>query len=200
MNSEATNNTPDFRKVAVDLYWLAFLLTGRQDISVEIAANAATSQDDSNPFFEDWMRGWQRRLVIAKALTAIHDELRDSARRTEIVHARHSGAPRGWSLSPGTTKADLERVLLAIDVFPRAALLLLVFEDIRIADAATLLDADPDLLKKAQAIGLNELTANLAQTEASANSAPPQQKCDAKRLAEAPKKLLNSMRTAIACW
>jgi hypothetical protein len=70
-------------------------------------------------FFEDWMRGWQRRLVIAKALTAIHDELRDSARRTQIAHARSWGTHGNWSLSSKTTKADLERALLAIDLFPR---------------------------------------------------------------------------------
>jgi hypothetical protein len=182
-----------------DLYWLAFLLTGREDVSIDIAADAATSEDDLNPFFADWMRGWQRRLVIGKALTEIHDQLADSARRTEIARVDSSGMPRNWSLSPDTTKADLERALLAIDLFPRAAVLLLVFEGVRIADAATLLDADPGLLKKAEAIGLRELTANLAATNASAVSAPPRGKCGFRRLAEAPKKLFGSMRTAAVC-
>jgi hypothetical protein len=156
--------TEDTGKAAVDLYWLAFLLTGRRDISIDIAADAAVSGDDENPFFADWIRGWQRRLVFAKALAAIHDELTDSARRTEIAHAGRSAMPHNWSLSPETNKADLERALLAIDLFPRAALLLIVFEGVRIADAATLLDAKPELLKKAQVIGLRELTANLAAT------------------------------------
>jgi hypothetical protein len=164
MKTEAANNTLDIKKAAVDLYWLAFLLTGRRDFSIDIAVDAAASSDYANRFFEDWMRDWQRRLVIAKALGAIHDELADSARRTKIAHADSSETPRNWSLSPNTTKADLERALLAIDLFPRAALLLLVFEGLRIADAAILLDADPHLLKKAQVIGLRELTANLAGT------------------------------------
>jgi hypothetical protein len=162
MKTEAAKNTVDIKKAAVDLYWLAFLLTGRGDISIDIAADAAASWDYANPFFEDWMRDWQRRLVIATALGAIHDELADSARRTKIAHGGSSGTQRNWSLGPDTTKADLERALLAIDLFPRAALLLLVFERLRIADAAILLDADPDLLKKAQVIGLCQLTANLA--------------------------------------
>jgi hypothetical protein len=198
MKTEAAKNTSGFEKAAVDLYWLALLLTGRRDISVDIAADAATSEDDANPFFADWMRDWQRRLVIAKALTVVHDELADSARRTETANARGSGAPRNWSLSPDTTKADLERALLAIDLFPRAVLLLLVFEGARIADAATLLGADPDLLKKAQVIGLQELTANLATGKVSADSAAPRRKC-VRRLAEAPKKLFNSMRIADIC-
>jgi len=173
---EQQMKTEDTRKAAVDLYWLSFLLTGRRDISIDIAADAAASEDDGNPFFTDWIHGWQRRLVIAKALTAIHGELADSARRTEIAQASRSGTSSNWSLSPYTTKADLERALLAIDLFPRATLLLLVFEGARIPDAATLLDADPDLLKKAQAIGLRELTANLVATNTNAVFAPPERK------------------------
>jgi DNA-directed RNA polymerase specialized sigma24 family protein len=41
--------------------------------------------------------------------------------------------------------------------------ILLVLEGVPIADAATLLDADVSLVKKAQAIGLRELTAKLGQ-------------------------------------
>jgi DNA-directed RNA polymerase specialized sigma24 family protein len=154
-------------KDAVDLYWLAFLLTGQREIGIDIAADAAASEDDANPFFADWMRGWQRRIVIGKAMTAIHDEFAHSAGRTERARFNGSSMPaRNWSLSPDTTMDDLERALLAIDLFPRAALLLLIFEGVRIADAARLLDAKPELLKKAQAIGLRELTANLAATKA----------------------------------
>jgi hypothetical protein len=201
MKTEAAKNSDDIKKAAADLYWLAFLLTGRRDISFDIAADAAVSRDDANPFFADWMRGWQRRLVIANALTAIHEELADSARRTESAHVSSWRRPRNWSLGLDTAKADLERAMLPIDLFPRAALILLVFEGVRIADAATLLDADPDLLKKAQAIGLRELTANLAAAKANAStgSAPPQRKCDVRRFAEASKKFLDSMRTAAVC-
>jgi hypothetical protein len=40
--------------------------------------------------------------------------------------------------------------------------LLLVFERTQLADAATLMDADANLVRKAQAIGLGELTIHLA--------------------------------------
>ena len=191
---ETAKNTEDIRKDAADLYWLAFLLTERQDLSIDIAADTAVSGDDASPFFAEWMRGWQRRLVIGRALTAIHDELADSARRTQLARASGSAAPqRNWSLSPDTTKADLEQALLAIDLFPRAALLLLVFEGIRMADAATLLDADPALIRKAQAIGLRELTANLAGK----NSLEGQRWN--KPVTEAPKKLCSWLRTTAVC-
>ena len=182
----------DTRNHVADLYWLAFLLTGHEDLSIEIASDTAVSGDYASPFFSDWMRGWQRRLVIGRALSAIHDELADSQRRTELVRANVSAggsvAPRKWSLNPATTKADLQQALLAIDPFPRAVLLLLVFESIRIEDAATLLDADPKLIRKAQAIGLRELTANLTGQRVTKIS----------RL-EAPKKLCSWLRTTVVC-
>ena len=51
-------------------------------------------------------------------------------------------------------KAHIEEALLAIDAFPRAAVILLIFESVPLADAATLLDADASLIRKAQAIGV----------------------------------------------
>jgi hypothetical protein len=190
---EAAKNTEDIRKDTADLYQLAFLLTERQDLSIDIAADTAVSDDYTSPFFTEWMRGWQRRLVIGRALTAIHDELGDSARRTQLARVHGSAAPRDWSLSPDTTKADLEQALLAIDLFPRAALLLLVFEGIRMADAAILLDADPTLIRKAQAIGLRELTANLAD-----KNSPGDQRGN-KPISEAPRKFCSWLRTTAVC-
>jgi DNA-directed RNA polymerase specialized sigma24 family protein len=153
----------DLKKDATDLYWLAFLLTGRRDVSIDIAADAAASEDYPNSFFADWMSDWRRRLVIGHALTAIRDELADSARRTKRAHVDAAQtSERNWSTGPAVTKADLERALLAIDIFPRAVLLLVVFEGMQIADVATLLEADPALVKKAQMIGVHELTASLA--------------------------------------
>ena len=166
MNTENAKDSTKREKAAVDLYWLAFLLTGRQDISIDIAADAAASDDRENPFSAGWMRGGYRRLVIVKALAAVHDELAESAHRTEAARFTTHKVPRNWSPGPDMTKEDLERALLAIDLFPRSAVLLLVFEGIRIDDAVTLLDSKPDLLKKAQAIGLSELTANVAGRKA----------------------------------
>lgn len=199
MMTDDPKNKNNIGQAVDDLYWLAFLLTGQPDISVDIAADAAVSGDPVNPFFEGWMRDWARRLVIAKALTAIHADLANSVRRTEAAHFKSSQVPRNWSLGADTGKADLERALLAIDLFPRAAVLLLVFERVRMTDAATLLGANPDLLKKAQAIGLSELTANLAGSMPSSVSASPPRKYDVRRLLDAPKKFFGSMLTAAVC-
>src|SRR5579872_1970687 len=123
-------------KHAADLHWLAFLLTGRRELSVDIAIETIASQESVSSYFSTRMLAWSRRLVMAKALAAIRHELAASARRTGWKRRNQSDLPAsGWSLAPGTTKADLEKALLAIDVFPRTALLLSIFEGVPIADA-----------------------------------------------------------------
>ena len=185
VDTEAMKSAEYLKRDAAHLYSLAFLLTGRRDVSIDIAADSAISENYPNSFFADWIRDWRRRLVIGKALTAIRHELADSARRTRRARVNASAAwPRNWSTGLAVTKTDLESALLAIDVFPRAALLLLVLEGMRIADAATLLDADPALVKKAQAIGLHELTANLAGTVGQATCGSGKRRCLMGRVAE----------------
>src|SRR3981081_4507689 len=109
------------------------------------------------------MSAWPRRVVIAKALTSIRKDLVDSANRTESKRVDKSAfPPRNWTLNPATTKARLEAALLAIDVFPRCALVLSFFEKVPLEESAVLLAAGRSLTGKAQAIGLQELTRNLA--------------------------------------
>src|SRR5579872_914658 len=121
-------NRYDAKQDGAGLYWLAFLLTGRHDVSIEVAADAAVVRGEGNPFFENWMKAWARRVAVAKALAEIRPELADSARRTRLARTRRWSAPRNWSLPPDASKPELEEALLAIDVFPRAALLLSIFE------------------------------------------------------------------------
>lgn len=147
---------------AADLYWLAFLLTGQRETSVDATAEALDSAG-ANPFFSAWMLAWARKVVIAKALGAIRQELAASALR--IASARGRNTPcvqRNWSPADGATKAELERALLAIDAFPRCVLLLSLFEGLSVDDATVLLDVDRELIRKAQAFALQELTQNLA--------------------------------------
>lgn len=151
---------------AADLHWLAYLLTGSRETSVDVASQFLSTHQDANQFFDSWMSAWARRIVIAKALAAVRDEMEESAARTRS--RRTSGArmpPGGWALDGATSKVDLERALLAIDMFPRATLILAVFERVPIADVAVLLDSDPKWVAKAHAIGLHELTANLARAQ-----------------------------------
>jgi len=151
---------------AADLYWLATLLTGSREMAVDVTVHAIDSAGDETSFFSNWISRWARRLVIAKALTAVRDELGASARRTAL-RSENSAAvpPRSWMLDRQTTKSDLEGALLSIDLFPRAAVLLLLFEGVPLQDAAVLLDAEPGLVRKGQAAGVVELTSALARIQ-----------------------------------
>ena len=156
-------------KRAADLYWLAYLITGHRGLSVDVTLEALevpVVPDDAKPFFSAWMLAWSRRMFIAKAVAAIRDQLAVSARRTASRRDEKVAFPsRNWTLDQDTTKIQLERALLAIDVFPRCALLLSVFEGVSLEDVAILLDSERDLVRKAQMIGLRELTHSLARIQ-----------------------------------
>lgn len=158
---------PEGRKQSdADLQWLATLLTGRREIAVDVIQETIALANDPNGVFSAWMHAWSRRLVIARALTTVREDLAASARRTASSRAETSALPpRSWVLDQGTTRSDLERALLSIDVFPRAAFLLSVFEAVPLKDAAILLNADAELVRKAQAAGARELTINLARMQ-----------------------------------
>jgi len=105
-----------------------------------------------------------RKLVIFASLDAIRAELRKSALRTERSPAQDSpdldarasqtSNRRRW------TRSNFEHAVLAIDAFPRCALLLTVFEKLPIEDAALLLNADEALVRAAQGQGLTDLACN----------------------------------------
>jgi DNA-directed RNA polymerase specialized sigma24 family protein len=149
---------------AADLRWLATLLTANPETAASVTAEATAGDD--NRFFSGWMRAWSRRVVIAKSLARVRSELAASICRLTLCEDRIPAAPpHHWALDQSTSRLDLQRALLAIDVFPRAAVLLLLFEGVPLADAAVLLDVEPELVRKGQVAGVVELTMNLARLQ-----------------------------------
>jgi len=149
-----------------DLHWLATLLTGCRKIAIEVTFDAISSPQEANAFFSNWMHAWSRRMVIAKALSAVSEDLARSARRTAFRRGETAAfPPQSWTLDRQTTRPDLERALLKVDIFPRAAVLLVLFEKVPLHDAAILLNSEPDLVRKALAVGARELTINLATSQ-----------------------------------
>lgn len=145
---------------AAALYRLAFLMTGDRVRSLDATLEAVDSGDGTGSFFSGWLLAWSRRLIIAKVLAGVRDELAASARRTASLRNKQSARllpARDFDLDANRAAGQLERALLAIDLFPRCALLLTVFEEISVDDAAILLDADRDLVRKARILGLREL-------------------------------------------
>ncbi|MGO9257803.1 MAG: hypothetical protein ACLQU1_16045 [Bryobacteraceae bacterium] len=156
------------------LYWLATLLTGSREIAAEVTIESVSADPDPRDFLSSWTpkRGsreeevWFRRLVIANALAAVREELANSARRIALRRDGDADLPScPWALDRASTKSDLEHALLRIEPFPRAAVLLQVFEGAPLHDVASLLESDPELVEKALAIGLSGLTANLARMQ-----------------------------------
>lgn len=153
------------KRDVADLHWLATLLTGCRETASNVTVQALTPADGAEPF-SNWMRAWSRRNVIARALAAVREDLARSARRTAAQHLEKGALPHeSWALAQETTKRDLEQALLPIDVFPRAAVLLLLFERVPLKDVAILLDSEPELVRKALAAGARELTINLARMQ-----------------------------------
>jgi hypothetical protein len=149
-----------------ELVWLAFLLTGDMSLSRKVAGEALDAPDPTGPFFEQWMSTWRRRLVIAKVLDTVRLPLAASACRVRLrvqnsTYGDQLPSPT-WSAGREVSRAQFEDALLAIDIFPRCALLLRIFEKIPIEDAALLLNADKELVERATATALNELAWNIA--------------------------------------
>jgi hypothetical protein len=155
-----------------NLDWLTYLFTGDRAPSVELLREAPAVEDRSSGFFSNWMLAWSRKIFISKLLGAVRDDLGASARRTEMRPVGPRVPPRGSrNLLRGTSKIQLERALLAIDLFPRCALVLSVFEKLSRQDTAVLIGGDCELVRKGEAIAFGELTRNLLQMQSGRSGA-----------------------------
>jgi len=147
---------------AAELHWLAYLLTGSHDRGVRAFTKVLDSEDYANQATSDFMLSWTRKLVIAAALNTIGPQLRESALRTARSEDPDPATLAALRPAGQMTAPEFERALLAIDLFPRCALLLTVFEKLSLDDAALLLNADKALVRKAQGQGLLELAGAVA--------------------------------------
>jgi hypothetical protein len=151
-----------FEENSSELYSLAFLITGNMDRSVE-AFNRALDFDEDNPAFGKFMNAWARKLIIVEALAAIKNELRTSKQR--VARAAEDELTKDARLKkrPYIAREEFEEAVIAIDAFPRCAMLLTIFEGMTAKAASVLLNEDEALTRKAQRIGIVQLTRNLAQ-------------------------------------
>src|SRR5262249_46273861 len=110
-----------------------------------------------------WFVQWSRKVFIAKVLGRVPPETGAKDLRRRLQKLETEIQLYGIALArPTMGKSDLEAALLAIDPFPRRALILTVFEKLTVEDTAILLNADRMSVKTATAIGLIELSRNLA--------------------------------------
>lgn len=157
-----------------DLYWLGLLLTGDRQLSAETVVETLEMKGNEGPLSQTWM-SWARRFFIAKAISRVSRELQMSVLRTEILHFEYGTQAKTLPVFREDLEIELHRprlesALLKIDLFPRCALLLTVFERLSCQDAANLLNADAELVATGRAIGLTELASNLGRHGAEARS------------------------------
>jgi len=142
-------------------YCLAWLLTGNRNHCVQTLTDAldALDGDMTSETFRGFWLSWARQLVIAAALGKIKSQLRESMLRTQLVadNGLDDLSTPAVANYHRLSKLDLERALLAIDIFPRCVLLLTVFEGFSVQDASSLLNADLKLVKVVQVRALVEL-------------------------------------------
>jgi DNA-directed RNA polymerase specialized sigma24 family protein len=154
--------TEIFEDHAAELHWLAYLFTGSHEGGVRAFTKALDSEDYANPAMTDFMVSWSRKLVIGASLETIRPQLQESAGRTMRAEEPDPATLVASRPAGQMTATELERALLAIDLFPRCALLLTVFEKLSLDEAALLLNADKALVRKAQNQGLLELAGAVA--------------------------------------
>jgi hypothetical protein len=153
-----------FETSSPELYWLAYLLTGNEDRSVQAFTRALDLEEETNLAFDGFMNQWARKLIIVAALGAIETDLRRSQAR--VVRMAEAPGSVKFNQRPDITKdiakEEFEQAVISIDAFPRCAMLLTIFEGLTIPAAAILLNAEEALTAKAQRIGVVQLTRNLS--------------------------------------
>lgn len=141
---------PD-NSVATGLYWLAFILTGSEDISVSVTAEVLSNA-----------RGNLRRAVVIQSVAAKKGELRRARDRYETQTDGECASEPIADLDAMPDFFEVRDALLAIDLFPRHALLLTLFEGFSVRDAARFLDSNEQSIRDARGGGLIALARNMA--------------------------------------
>ena len=151
------------RNQVAELYWLGYLLTGDRERSIQAVVHTLDNSQAGEPLCGNRMLAWFRRMFIAKALGSAPGPTSTAELGTRLgclQHGERRCLPRSMQSPAG--KPELARALLAIDLFPRRALVLRVFEKLAFEEIGILLKADRESVKTAVAVGLIELARNLA--------------------------------------
>ncbi len=158
--------------LASNLYWIAFLLTARTELSFNVVMEVLDSENGLELIPSPQTLLHLRRRVVTKALEAIREQVSDSAQQTALrLSDRDDCVISSSPICSDLSHAQLEKVLFTIDVFPRCALLLTVFEGLHLDDVAELLHTDRELIRRGREAGLWELTRSVGST---ASPIPPQ--------------------------
>jgi len=148
---------------ASNLYWIAFLLTGRSELSLNVILEVLDSENGLDLISSPQTLPGVRTRVIIRALAAIREEVSAWAQQAALQSSDPTVLSlSSWPIGPNITQAQLEEAILDIDVFSRCALLLTVFEGLTVDEAAELLYSNREMIDCGREGGLRELTRNLS--------------------------------------
>ena len=153
------------------LEWLTSQITGDKVSEPEGALELLVPRETENATFARWIRAWSRKLAIARALGTVAAELKVSASSMELVDPTQLRklVRRNLDWLSSVNRVVLERGIAAIDLFPKAVLLLTVFEKLSLADVAILMRVPKETVTNAKAIALRELSRALTGGQEWAN-------------------------------
>lgn len=153
------------------LEWLTSQITGGVVSEPDSALELLLPKEGDNATFARWIRAWSRKLAIARALGTVAGKLKVSARRMELIDSAQlrNLCRRNWRWLSSSNRVDLERDITAIDLFPKAALLLTIFERLSLVDAAVLLGVPKETVANAQARAMMQLSRAIGGRQAWAN-------------------------------
>lgn len=146
-----------FREFRGELEWLAYFITGDEDVAAACVVDACGFSRSHNQVFEEWLLHWARYATIRSAVHALQSRIQQLSHRyaqAACVHGRHE------PLSADLLELFVEESdILAsrLDVISRAVLVICGIEKHSIREAALLLGVSSACVRAAYCAGLQSL-------------------------------------------
>jgi DNA-directed RNA polymerase specialized sigma24 family protein len=146
-----------FREFRGELEWLAYFITGDQDVAAACVVDARGFSESHNPVFEEWLLHWARYATIRSTIDTVRSRIQQLSRRyaqPACVHGTHE--PLSADLL-GLFVEESDILVSRLNVISRAALVICGIEKHSIRDAALLLGVNSACVRAAYCAGLQLL-------------------------------------------
>jgi DNA-directed RNA polymerase specialized sigma24 family protein len=146
-----------FREFRGELEWLAYFITGDEDVAAACVVNACGLSQSHHPVFEEWLLHWARYATIRSTIDAVRSRIQQLSRRYDqpaCVHGRHEPLSADL-LELFVEESDI--LVSRLDVISRAVLVICGIEKHSIRDAALLLGVSSACVRAAYCVGLQSL-------------------------------------------
>ena len=146
-----------FREFRGQLEWLAYFITGDEDVAAACVEDACGLSQLHNQVFEEWLLHWARYATIRSTIDAVRSRIQQLSRRYDqpaCVHGRHEPLSADL-LELFVEESDI--LVSRLDVISRAALVICGIEKHSIREAALFLGVSSACVRAAYCAGLQSL-------------------------------------------